>query len=297
MVKRKFVFMLGMFLVLILSSSVWAWNIDAINPFPGGLNLGYITTPAVPKTSTSYSGLLIGTADIPVHVVVTRLPLRNGLNFLDTDYSIAVYGAGHDGSGRIIPDNGNIYMDFSVTATSDFGDRAGEYTTVLPTVGITIWREGTKDTAGFKIRCTVDPYIEAGPDKTVDMGSIDEPGKSATLKKYFLKIGRANVKVNVHVKTESLEREELDAIGHGIGSFDELNTIITIRKGIKKIKFYGDDEKDIGSIRPLPHSGGLFLTKLEVQATSEPISWGSSGPSDDAGIYIGFVTITLTGNP
>ena len=218
--KKKLAFTV-LSLCFILSSSAYAW-VNAINPFPGGLNLGHIATPG---DSVSYSAnhLLIGRANTNVYVTVIGIPLRNGLNFLNTNYNITVYGAGHDSMGRIIPDNGEIHMDFSVTATSNIGDMAGEYTTVLPTVKIIIRRGWTRDTAGFKIRCTVGSYIEAGPDRSFNLGSINKPGGIATFERYLLKIGKANVKVNVHIKTEALKREEIDATGQGIGSFDMLD--------------------------------------------------------------------------
>ncbi len=288
--KKKLAFTV-LSLCFILSSSAYAW-VDAINPFPGGLNLGHIATPG---DSVSYSAnqLLIGRANTNVYVTVRRLPLRKGLNFLDTNYNITVYGAGQDSMGRIIPHNGKIYMNFSVTATSDFGDMAGEYTTVLPTVKITIRRGSQRDTAGFKIKCIVGSYIEAGPDRSFNLGSINKPGDTATFERYLLKIGKANVKVNVHIKTEALKREERDGNGHGIGSFDVLNTITRIWKGINRIEFHGDDERDIGSVHPLP-GGGLFLTRLKINATSHPISWGSKGLSDDAGEYAGKIILTLS---
>jgi len=85
---------------------------------------------------------------------------------------------------------------------------------------------------------------------------------------------------------ESLKRQERDSNGNLLRSWDTLITKYTVNGQA----FDGDTGNHI--VATVPAGGEATLT-IKVEATSHPISWGSGGPSDDAGEYTGCFSITL----
>lgn len=119
-------------------------------------------------------------------------------------------------------------------------------------------------------------YLSAEPGYEIDLGSVKpgNPGNIVTSTRRLL-IGHSNMSsVTVSLVGKDLEREETNAEGKGIGSYDVLLT--TYGYSIS----YNRESNDIN---------------MDLNITVETKGPGDEG-SSDAGVYGGTFTITLSGS-
>ena len=148
------------------------------------------------------------------------------------------------------------------------------------TTTYTIVVTGPGGTASDSVRVKVTgAYLTAVSDHEIDLGSLGsvKPGDTLTSTKTLL-IGRSNmgtVTVSSFEGTD-LTREETNAEGKGIGSYDRLPTTYDWRVSY--------DRKLSNNI------------SMNLDITVETKGPGDEG-SSDAGVYRGSFTITLSGSP
>lgn len=115
------------------------------------------------------------------------------------------------------------------------------------------------------------------------LSSIVKPGETGT-RTFTTVIKDIEKPTNVVLNGESLKRRERDSNGNPLSSWDTLITKYTVNG----YTFGGNS----GNHTVMTIFAEVNLT-ITVEATSHSISWGSKGPSDDAGEYSASLSITL----
>ena len=117
------------------------------------------------------------------------------------------------------------------------------------------------------------------------LSSIVKPGETGTATVTIV-IKDIEKPTDVVFNGKSLKRQERDSNRNPLGSWD---TLIT-KYIVNGYTFNGDSgNHPVATIS----AGGEASLTITVKATSHSISWGSEGPSDDAGEYTGSFSITL----
>lgn len=117
------------------------------------------------------------------------------------------------------------------------------------------------------------------------LSSIVKPGETG-MTTVTIVIKDIEKPTDVIFNGESLKKQEIDSKGNPLGSWDTLITEYTVNGSV----FQGDSGEH--KVATIPAGGKVTLT-IKVEARSHPISWGSTGSSDDAGEYTGCFSITL----
>lgn len=116
------------------------------------------------------------------------------------------------------------------------------------------------------------------------LSSIAKPGETGTTTVTIV-IKDIEKPTDVVFNGKRLKRQERDSNRNPVGSWD---TLIT-KYIVNGYTFNGDS----GNHTVMTISAGGASLTITVKATSHSISWGSEGPSDDAGKYTGSFSITL----
>jgi len=118
------------------------------------------------------------------------------------------------------------------------------------------------------------------------LSSIVKPGETGTTT-VVIAIKNIEKPTDVVFNGKSLKRQERDSEGNLLDSWDTLITKYIVNGQ----PFDGDSGNHTVMTLSAGEEAGLTI---KVEATSHPISWGSDGPSDDAGKYVGKIILTLS---